>query len=178
MELLKKWGLPAGILIAILFSVLAFWKASKSHTVAYVRMEDLYNSFTMKQQLEKKLKDTEQARKFLLDSARLKLQVMDNDFRQLPKADTSALLQYSTKQKEYYAMQQQFDEDNQRLAQQYTDQIWAQINQYAKDFGKENDYDFIFGATGDGALMYANEGTDVTEAMKIYINSKYQGNTK
>ncbi|MCU0436194.1 MAG: OmpH family outer membrane protein [Bacteroidia bacterium] len=175
---MNKWLLPAGVVLAVVLSVLAFAGSFGTQKVAYVKMEELYNSFQMKQQLEKKLKDTEQARKLMLDSARLRLQLMEDDFRQLPKADTSSFRFFNQKQREYYAMEQQFNQDNQILAQQYTDQIWAQINQYAKDFGKQEGYDFIFGASGDGALMYANEATDLTEKMKVYINEKYQGKTK
>lgn len=174
----KKWLLPVGILLAVLLSGFALWKSATVPAVAYVRMEELYNSFVMKQQLEKKLKDTEQARKFMLDSVKVQLQLMENDFNQLTKADTSVLLRYNQRQKAYFSMKQQFDEDNEQLAKQYTDQIWTQINQYTKDFGKEKGYDFILGASGDGVLMYANEGKDITEAMKTYINEKYQGKLK
>jgi outer membrane protein len=178
MEQVKKWIVPFGVILAVLLGGFSLWKSSSAHNVAYVRMEELYNSFVMKQQLEKKLKDTEQARTMMLDSARIKLQLMNNDLKQLPKADTASLLRFDQQQKAYFSMKQQFDEDNEMLAKQYTDQIWTQINQYTKDFGKEKGYDFILGASGDGVLMYADEGKDITEQMKTYINEKYQGKLK
>jgi outer membrane protein len=178
MELFKKWGLILGVVVAVVFSVAAFFRAGGSRQVAYVRMDELYNDFALKQQLESKLKETEKARQFIVDSLKLQLRQMTTTMQALGKIDTAMLRNYNLKQTYLQAQQAQFDQDNQVLAQQYTDQIWGQINQYTRDFGKEKGYNFIFGASGDGALMYASEGQDITLAVKNYINQRFNGKTK
>ncbi|MDQ3110675.1 MAG: OmpH family outer membrane protein [Bacteroidota bacterium] len=168
------------VLIGLVIGLIAtsFVLSSGKSGMAYARMDDLYNSFEMKQNLENNLKSIEQARKFITDSMLLDLQAIEVQLKNLPKTDTLGLRIFSYRQQEYMQRKQEFEEDNIALAQQYTDQIWAQISQYSKDFGKENGYSFILGAAGDGVLMYADESKDLTETLKIYINEKYHGQTK
>lgn len=54
-------------------------------------------------------------------------------------------------------------------------QVWSSLNQYIVEYGKENDYDYIFGASGNGSLMFANEDCDITQEILKYSNNKYEG---
>jgi len=38
----------------------------------------------------------------------------------------------------------------------------------------KNWYTYIFGATGDGGLMYAKEGLDITAEITKFVNTKYK----
>ena len=165
-----------GLLIGL--TVTSFVMSSGKSGMAYARMDELYNSFAMKELLENKLKETEQARKFVTDSMLLDLQAIETQLQHLPKVDSLSLRMFSLRQQQYMQTKQEFEQDNMALAEQYTDQIWAQINQYTKDYGKENGYTFILGAAGDGVLMYADDSKDITAALKVYINEKYHGQTK
>lgn len=51
-----------------------------------------------------------------------------------------------------------------------------QVNAYSKDFGKTQGYDYIFGVTENGSILYGNSADDVTEEVVEYINAKYKGN--
>lgn len=79
---------------------------------------------------------------------------------------------------EYRLKQQQFTEDNALLTQQYQEQISNQLNQYLKDFTAANEYDYIFGATGDGSLMGAKDAYNVTDLVLNYANQRYKGVAK
>lgn len=164
--------------VALFFSGFAWWKSSANGKIAFVQMDELYNSFAMKQQLETKLKNTQQARKFIIDSLALQIQQMQQEFNQLPKIDSSDLRVYNLRQQHFYQQKQQFEEDNEVLAKQYTDQIWGQINQYTNDYGKANGFQYIFGAAGDGVLMYASETQNITAQVKTYINERYNGKSQ
>ena len=48
-------------------------------------------------------------------------------------------------------------------------------NQYIKDYGIQNNYILIFGVSGQGNIMYANDGLDATEEVIEYVNKRYQG---
>lgn len=61
------------------------------------------------------------------------------------------------------------------LSAQYTAESWKLINQYVSDFGKKEGIVFIYGATGDGTLMYADQAYDITEEVIQYINERYEG---
>ncbi len=63
----------------------------------------------------------------------------------------------------------------QQLSEQYTADIWRQINQWVNEFGEQEGYDFVLGAAGNGSLMYANEANDITNKTILFVNKKYQG---
>ena len=73
----------------------------------------------------------------------------------------------------YEETRQQLLFKEQQLSDQYTEELWSHINKYVRAFGKEKHYDFIFGASGNGNLMYADESVDLTEEVIKYVNKKY-----
>lgn len=48
------------------------------------------------------------------------------------------------------------------------------INEYLKEFGKNGSYHIIFGAGGDGNIMYADESTDLTDKVLEGLNERYE----
>ncbi|WP_160289473.1 OmpH family outer membrane protein [Psychroserpens mesophilus] len=54
--------------------------------------------------------------------------------------------------------------------------IWSRLNAYIKDYGKQKEVKIIFGISGNGNIMYADEtNLDVTEELLKYINDRYEG---
>jgi Skp family chaperone for outer membrane proteins len=51
--------------------------------------------------------------------------------------------------------------------------IWKRLNPYLIDFGKENGYEYIYGANGTGNVLYADEHQDITEEIIKYVNQRY-----
>jgi len=167
-----------GALIVILAqgSFLMVWILGSKSKTAYVRTEEVYNDFELKKELEKKLESTRQTRQLLLDSLQYRMQLLTQRFQlQGGKPDEAALAQYNLYREDFFQKQKQFEEDNQALASQYTEQIWKQLNQYVKDYGSAQGYKYIFGAQGDGALMYADDADNITAEMKMYVNNRYKG---
>ena len=56
-------------------------------------------------------------------------------------------------------IQKQVQEENQKMTQT----LINDINGYVKEYGKENGYPLIFGASGSGNIMYAGEASDLTD---------------
>lgn len=52
---------------------------------------------------------------------------------------------------------------------------WNLLNEYILEYGKKYRYDFIYGANGEGNLMYASEGKDITDKVIEFSNKKYNG---
>lgn len=67
------------------------------------------------------------------------------------------------------AIQQQAQQENQRM----TKVVLNEINVYLKQYGKEKGYTFILGATEDGNIVYAAPGTDITEDVLKGLNEQY-----
>jgi len=72
-------------------------------------------------------------------------------------------------------VQKHIDEELVNLNNKYNLKIWDKLNTYIKEFGRENNYSIIFGTSGNGNIMYAEEGIDVTKELIEYCNRKYNG---
>lgn len=67
------------------------------------------------------------------------------------------------------AIRQQAQQENQRL----TKAVLDEINTYLKQYGKDKGYTFILGATESGNIVYAAEGTNITEDVLQGLNAQY-----
>ena len=62
------------------------------------------------------------------------------------------------------------------LSKDVTKQVWDRLNGYIKEYGEKHDVRIIFGAQGDGNIMYSKSFLNQTEAVLEYANSRYEGN--
>ena len=174
---MKKYIIVGAAFVLVVFLFLGF--GFRQPKTAYVDINEIYNNFTLKKELESKLDNISNARKNILDSVKIKVNVLSNvlegtDKKNKKAVDSISGILESFKQ-EYYYKEQNFTQDNDAMTKQYSDQIWKQLNQYVKDYGKENGYEYIFGADGSGAVMYAAEGNNITDELKTYVNNRYSG---
>ena len=70
------------------------------------------------------------------------------------------------------AIQKQIQEEDQKATQT----VINDINDFVKEFGKKNKYKIIFGAGGSGNIMYADDGTDLTEEVLEGLNKEFNAN--
>lgn len=158
------------LLILIIYSLISCSHKDKD---GYVQVNKLYAEFEMTKELNKKLQTSLNIKKQILDSLKFGLKQVE---LQLNTNKTDKLLQlYQLKKQEYLYKEQAFNEDNQKMSQQYSEQALNQINKYVEEYGKQNGYEYIYGASGNGSLMYANEKKDITSQVLSFINQKYQG---
>jgi outer membrane protein len=148
--------------------------------VAYIDTEEVYNDFKLKKDLEQKLQRTQLLRQSFLDSLKVRIQILsrqlndpDPSIKQKVKEDAKTKLEFL--QQDYLYKEKTFTEDNEALTEKYTNEIWKQLNQYIKDFGTENKYEFVLGTSGQGNVMYANAEKNITKQIKEYVNSKFEG---
>ncbi|OFY82858.1 MAG: hypothetical protein A3F72_01870 [Bacteroidetes bacterium RIFCSPLOWO2_12_FULL_35_15] len=175
---MKKNNYILLFLLVIIISLLGYIALShnKKSTVAYVEMETLYNDFVMKKELESKLTNVQQMRKHILDS--IKIEANSLSLAVKSEKDLEGLRKFEIKKQEYLMKQKSFEEDNQLLTQNYDGQIWKQINQYVKDYGKGKEYELIIGSAGNGSVMYSLDKLNITKEVLEYINSSYRGEKK
>ncbi len=156
------------VLLVGIISFLIYSQCNKTQTV-YVDNMELFSSFKMKAELEKKYKEVETLRKNILDSLYSEIRIMNESSL---KKDPNVL---NDLKREFLIKKETFDKENTETMNQYNEQIWNQINEYTKQFGKEKKYEFILGANGQGVLMYAIDTKNVTKELTEYINQKYSG---
>lgn len=152
-------SIVAFIALVALSSFLAL-NAPNSKKQGFVYTKKVFDNYHGKKELEQKLSSLKENHKKELESLNIQL-INDENNQQLFKSLQETSQHFQLKEEE--------------LSQKYTNNIWKQINQYMMEYGNENGYDFIFGASGDGNLMFANDANDISEEFILYINSKYEG---
>jgi len=166
----KKIITPSILFLVVGFCL--FWTMHSSKKIAYLNTTMLYDGFKLKKELEEKYSKVQLARQNLLDSMKYKIQYISIKG---PAITEQEKLLVSDLQRSYLYKEKEFADENAVMAQQYSDQIWKQINQFVNDYGKKYNYDLILGATGQGNIMYARETDDITKDVSEYINRRYSG---
>ena len=152
---MKNYLWPA--LCVVLMAVMAVMIFTNNHTNAFFYNDKVFAAFKGKEELENKLKAEQARNKANLDSLADLINSGQTNLQGIYK-QTAELAEFR----------------EQELLEKYTFDIWKFINDQATKYGKDQGYDFIFGAVGNGSLMYANESCDVTEEFIRYVNEEYQ----
>jgi len=147
----------------------------KEDKIGYIKLQQVFEQFEYKKEMELKLKAVQQERQKILDSLEFNLRLLAKQIESSEVQDRSEILLFETRKEELYKQQQQFEEDNTALIKKYDNQIIGQLNQYVSDFGKMNNYRYVLGNDGNGNIMYAVETDNITEQVIQFINNKYKG---
>jgi outer membrane protein len=147
-------GLNVIVLIGLITYVTIFLRPQKT---AFFYNQKVFEQFTGKADLQKKLEAVIQKDKAMLDSLTHQIE--------MGNMNAKLILQEKLEQAEV---------TRQQLSEQYTGDIWKYINGEVLVYGKEKGYDYIFGASGNGSLMYAGDAHDITQEMVDYLNAKYK----
>ncbi|MGE3823810.1 MAG: OmpH family outer membrane protein [Bacteroidia bacterium] len=169
-----KNGLLVVILIAFI-GVLAlqiFMLTEKQQ--AYIDIIRVFNEFKLKKELSTKLEDIQLKRTEKLDSLKIRYQAALVEFEKKDKKEAN-VREIELIRQEYIIKEQQFKEDNENMSAQYNDQVWTQLNAYLKEYGEKSGYEFIFGANGQGSLIYAKKDKEITDDVIKFVNNKYDG---
>jgi outer membrane protein len=146
------------------------WNQFNAPKLAYVDIKTVYDEFELKKELEKNYTQTIGARQKNLDSIALQIKIYER--RAQGKAINDEI--YKTMIAEFYEKKKIYTEDNEALAQKIDEQILTQINKLIKDYGDANNYTFIFGANGNGTLMFAKESKNITKPFVEFLNTQYK----
>lgn len=146
-------------LLAILGLAGYLFLSKGSGKQAFILNQKVFEGFRGKVELEEKLRKVKQKNRRELDSL-AKLLKRSGEF------DAEGIQTYRQREDDLRLVEQQ-------LSDQYTADIWKRINVYIAGFGKDQGYEFIYGASGDGNLMYATQERDVTDQVIQYINKRY-----
>lgn len=141
----------------------------------YILINDVYEKFDMKMELEKKYKYSHDQRQKILDSLGIQLRLLANRIENDKGKNGADVEMYNFKREEYLQKKGKMEEDNTQLSSQYDAAILKQLNQYVKDYGSQNGYEYIFGNDSNGSLMYAEESNNITRQVIEFINLKYAG---
>ncbi|PKP22732.1 MAG: hypothetical protein CVU05_02600 [Bacteroidetes bacterium HGW-Bacteroidetes-21] len=143
---------------------------------AYVELYTIYNDYDYTK--EQKVKLTEI--KGLGDTLKMKYEnridslylVLENVNQNTRKSQL--LLEIEQVKEAYNQKQNEFLQSFNLQVKQIDELIWKRINQNISEYGKANNYSYIFGAEGSGSIMYCDSTLNITSEVLLFINNKYQ----
>ncbi|MEX1002681.1 MAG: OmpH family outer membrane protein [Crocinitomicaceae bacterium] len=163
------------LLIAILsYLVIGNLDAGKSQGQVYVVTGELYAGFTYQQELDAEFEVIKQEKEADLMRFKNELSQMEQHVR-TGKATDEMIQNYQYRFAEFQQYEQKINEDLSITSQHYNEKIWEKLNAFVKEYGEKQEYEVIFGASGSGNIMYAEEKMDVTEEVLAFCNKKYSG---
>lgn len=153
---------------AALATLCLLFGCGNSEKTAYVRNQAVFEAFQGRADVERKMIELQDMHRETLDSMRSSLNLAAASQATEPQVLERGRQAFVQAQREY-------SEEEAEQSRAYTAQVWQQINEYVNQYGKEHEYDYIFGATGNGTIMHADPSRDVTEEVIEYVNQKYEG---
>ena len=168
------------VLLSCLLSTIGLFVYHRMYEkkTAYIEIKKVFDGFQMKSELETKYKEVEKQKNKILDSLAFNLKVMSKHFNEAgnrSNIDKGEVEQFGYHREEFLKLKEHYREENAALSQKYDSQILARLTQYMIEYGKKHNYDMIFGADGNGTLMYAKDANNISEEVIVFINAKYKG---
>lgn len=124
----------------------------------------VFEEFEMKKDYDQRMEVELRSEVNQLDSLERKINTM------ISLQDTIELFRV---RKEYYVLEQQYQQKFESLATRYTNEVNDRLNGYIKKYSEKNGYDFILGSGGQGNVMYVKENKEVTEKLIEFINKEF-----
>lgn len=160
------------LILALVSGILAIYLYTHRDKVRYVTTGKLVDEFTMTKEKKKQVETLHLRRKGWTDSIEFQLTQLE---RRIEQGDKSLMNEYQFKKEFYIEKTKAFEEEDETLEMEFQKQVFAQINQFVKDYGTENRIDLILGASGNGSIMHCDDKLDITKEVISYINKRYAG---
>ncbi|KFF12003.1 OmpH family outer membrane protein [Flavobacterium hydatis] len=171
--------IPTYIAIAAVFlSLIAIFYAKSSYQLVYVDVNKLITGYSKtkiaKTEFEKKANLMKANVDSLIANWQEELKNYEKERASLnPKELKLKQELLGNKQQQINGYQEAIQKKIQEEDKKVTQTVINDINDYIKEYGKEHNYKIIFGASGGGNIMYADESTDLTEEILKGLNAEY-----
>ncbi|AXP80823.1 periplasmic chaperone [Mariniflexile rhizosphaerae] len=176
---MNKLALPLS-LIAIAASILSFFYLNSSSELVYVDVNKLLDGYQrtkiVKAQFEEKAKTLNANVDSLMVDWQNEIKSYEKERSTMSKKELELKQQLlGNKQQQINNYQQAIQKQIQEEDKKSTQTVINDINDYIKEYGKKHKYKIIFGASGGGNIMYADEVTDLTQEVLKGLNAEFQG---
>lgn len=155
-----------GALLAVLVLWLGYltYQLQQSKQECYVNINQVYEASQPRQVAEAELQLIYENQKHIIDS----LELSFNTFYETNK-DKEDLVQQ--KYQEINRYKQQVETNLQNMSAQKEAEVWDKINTAILEYGQQEDFKFIYGASGNGAVMYADSTLNITKQIIKIVNA-------
>lgn len=163
---------------SIIALVLGINNQRAQHKTVYVEMGKIYEEFNLTKELNKELEKVLKARKLITDSLFEAFRRNTQEVKYKEKKSMEDIQKLAKLEEDYLYKKDLFEKDNQKVTTEYNNKIWNQLNQYLQDYGQTNELNFIFGANGQGNIMYGETSRNLTREVISYVNDRYNDQTR
>jgi outer membrane protein len=175
-----KWLLYFALTGVILSIAAASYLYITKPKMGYVNNVKLLTEYKGVEDLKKQYQEHLQSWQANMDTltAEFKNEVMvfERDKTRMSAAQKASVEKYlGGRQEELYRYKSSLEQKAKEEEAKYNKAILDQVNKYVLEYGKANHYDYIFGVTEDGNILFAKEGEDITAQVLIFLNAKYEG---
>jgi outer membrane protein len=160
---LFKMKRSLGLVYHSLFCLPILISCTTKQSIAYVNPNKLIQGYHGAVTQHEVFVDKSKVWQQRVDSLSMELQALSK----APAATRASKEQQLTSYRD--AVQQQAQQENERL----TKAVLEEINGYLKQYGKDKGYTYILAATTSGNIVYAAPGTDVSEDVLHGLNRQY-----
>ena len=176
---MNKLSLPIA-LVALIICVISFFYHQPSSDLVYVDVNKLMDGYERtpieRAKLDEKIKGLESNVDSLIVDWQKEIKVYEKERSSMTEREIALkqeLLENRQQQINNYreAVGKQIQEEDQKASQT----VINDINDYIEEFGKENDYAIIFGASGGGNILYADDASDLTQEVLEGLNKEFSG---
>lgn len=176
---MNKLSLPLSF-IALLLSVFSFFYFQTSSELVYVDVNKLLEGYKrtklVKTEFEAKAKMLNANVDSLMTDWQKELKSYEKERTGLTKNELELKQQLlGNKQQQINNYQQAIQKQIQEEDKKSTQTVVNDINDYIKEYGKTHHYKIIFGASGSGNIMYAEDVTDLTQDVLNGLNAEFEG---
>ena len=176
---MNRIALPVS-LIALILSIGSFFYFQSTSNQVYVDVNKLMDGYSRtkveRAKFEEKAKTLNANVDSLISDWQNELKLYEKERSKMTKKELELKQQLlSNKQQQINNYQQAVQKQIQEEDQKATQTVINDINDYVKAFGKEKGYKIIFGASGSGSIMYADEASDLTTEVLEGLNADFEG---
>lgn len=176
---MNKLSFPLA-LVALALSLFLYFNMKDSSSQVYVDVNKLlegYKRTKVEREAFKKKSETLKANAdSLISGWQKELQEYEKERASLSKKELELKQQVlANKQQQINNYQQVIQKQIQEEDQKATQTVINDINEYVKEYGKNNGYKIILGASGSGNIMYADDSADLTDKVLEGLNKSYTG---
>ncbi len=146
---------------------------------AYVDTTKIIKEYREMKEVEEEFTSKSDKVKMELDSLAQSFQKEVQEYQANMNGMSTA--QRQEKEQELMAKQQTIQQQQQMMGNQLRqesdvviDSIVTKVKEYVKEYGKNNDYTYIFGSNESANIMYAKDGLDITEEILEKLNESYK----
>lgn len=167
-------------IIAFLISVFTLFNTCNKTTLVYVDVNKLLDGYkrtkVVRAEFEVKAKTLKSNIDSLVVDWQKELKTYEKERSKYSKKELELKQELlSSKQQQLNNYQQAIQKQIQEEDKKATQTVVNDINDYVKEYGKKKGYKIIFGAGGNGNIMYADKSTDLTEEILEGLNLEFTG---